>query len=248
MNKNLTKIVSKLMILVSLALAGVSAAKVIDFSINSKDVSEQIEKAEKTFKQDEKSTKEFLAAYQDTAKKLKEKSLFAPPKKSKKTNPVKSVNAILGAETQVNGGDKWYKVGDKIGDAEITAIEATQIKVEWDGKESSFAPIEALKQKEAPQKSRPKPKTSHRKRVNRSPEPDEARPEPVAAEKPEVSANDPLDWIEAEMSDRLKEKLLEKWNEASDEEKERMKKGWESMPEERKQQAIDHMEQNIDKI
>ena len=240
--------ISKLLILLSLAIAGVSAAKVIDFSINSKDISEQIEKAEKAFKQDEKATKEFLAVYQDTAKKLKEKSLFAPPRKSKKTNPVKSVNAILGDEAQVNGGDKWYKVGDKVGDAEITAVEATQIKVEWDGKESSFAPIAALKQKDPPKKSRPKPRKSHKRRPEARRKPAEAPPQPVAVEKPASTPDDLLSWMGVEISDQLRAKLIEKWSEASDKEKEQWKKGWESMPEERKQQAIDQMEQNIDKI
>jgi len=38
---------------------------------------------------------------------------------------------------------KWYKVGDKIGDAKIVAIEAAQVRIEWEGKEKIFAPISA---------------------------------------------------------------------------------------------------------
>ena len=46
---------------------------------------------------------------------------------------------ILGREALI--GDKWYKVGDSVGDAKIVAIEPTKVKVVWDGQEKEFSPI-----------------------------------------------------------------------------------------------------------
>jgi hypothetical protein len=51
--------------------------------------------------------------------------------------------------------DRWYKVGDNIGDAKITAIGPTSVTTEWDGKTKVFYPIQAVVA-EAP-RSRGKP-------------------------------------------------------------------------------------------
>jgi hypothetical protein len=45
----------------------------------------------------------------------------------------------MGNEALIN--DKWYKAGDKIGDARIVAVEPTQVKIEWDGSTKYFAPL-----------------------------------------------------------------------------------------------------------
>ncbi len=68
--------------------------------------------------------------------KLKEKNLFIPPQP--KTNPVQGVEGILGNEALING--KWYKTGDKVGDAEVLAITATSVKVSWNGQETELTP------------------------------------------------------------------------------------------------------------
>lgn len=81
----------------------------------------------------------YLADSKEIADELKKKNLFAPP--PPKQHPVKAVSGILGQEAIINGN--FYKVGDKIGDARIVAIEATKVRIEWDGKEKAFFPIEA---------------------------------------------------------------------------------------------------------
>jgi len=47
----------------------------------------------------------------------------------------------LGDEALING--KWYKIGDMVADAKIVAIEPAQVRIEWEGSEKSFAPIDA---------------------------------------------------------------------------------------------------------
>jgi len=80
-----------------------------------------------------------LAGYRQAAEQLKKNNLFMPP--AKKQHPVKEVLGIMGNEVLIEG--KWYKVGDMIADAKIVAIESVQVKIEWDGNEKVFLPIDA---------------------------------------------------------------------------------------------------------
>jgi hypothetical protein len=54
---------------------------------------------------------------------------------------VNEVLGIMGSEALI--GDRWYKVGDKIADAKVVAIEPAQVRIEWEGNVTSFAPINA---------------------------------------------------------------------------------------------------------
>ena len=73
---------------------------------------------------------------------LKKANLFSPPEP--KRHPVTAVMGILGDEVLIES--KWYKVGDKVQDARIVAVEATQVRIEWDGKEKAFAPLQTTDQ------------------------------------------------------------------------------------------------------
>ena len=81
----------------------------------------------------------YFAKYKMLADALKKNNLFAPP--APKEHPVKEVLGIFGDEVIIR--DKLYKVGDKVGDATIVAIEATQVTIEWDGKNKTFSPMDA---------------------------------------------------------------------------------------------------------
>lgn len=84
-------------------------------------------------------TEKYVAESREIANKLKRYNLFAPP--APKQHPVREVSAIFGDEVFIN--NKWYKVGQTVGDAKIVAIEPTKVRIEWDGKEKSFLPIDA---------------------------------------------------------------------------------------------------------
>ena len=88
---------------------------------------------------DTKDMDKYFAKYKALADELKKNNLFAPP--PPKQHPVKEVLGILGDEVLIKG--KWYKVGDKVGDSKIIAIEAAQIRIEWEGKEIILAPMQA---------------------------------------------------------------------------------------------------------
>ncbi|MCF7975963.1 MAG: hypothetical protein K9N55_19255 [Phycisphaerae bacterium] len=80
--------------------------------------------------------KGFVAEDQKLMEAMQTDNLFAkaPPK----TNPVKDVD-IIGQEALING--QLYKVGDKVGDAKIMAINADTVTVEWNGAQTTFSPI-----------------------------------------------------------------------------------------------------------
>ncbi len=90
-------------------------------------------------KPDDKETEKHLAKFREVADELKKKNLFAPP--PPKQHPVKEVSGIMGDEVLING--KWYKAGDMVADAKIVAIEPARVRIEWDGNEKVFLPIDA---------------------------------------------------------------------------------------------------------
>ena len=200
-----------------------------------------IKRAVAQTKPDANDVEEHLAESKTIAEELKKKNLFVPP--TPKKHPVSQVSGILGDEVLIN--DKWYKVGDKVGDAKIVAIEPTQVKIEWEGKEKVFDPINAV--------SAPEPKKVVEKAVVK----EKVEPKKMAApaEKPvevKVAAApvkaDPLAWMGVELSPKIRKMLLQHWNKASDEEKEKAKEEWSKMPDDEKQQAIDAMKQMPDSI
>jgi hypothetical protein len=181
---------------------------------------------------DPNSLKQCLGAARKTADTLKQNNLFikTPPKQ----HPVKQVEGILGSEAFVGG--KWYKVGDKIADAKIVAIGATKVEVEWDGKKTSFSPIQAAS---AGPPARPGARPGG-PAGPMPPKPPEARvakpPGPAPTEE------DPLAWMGVKLPPQLRAKLLEKWNSASPEEREKGKAEWNKMSDEQKEQAVGGME------
>jgi len=177
--------------------------------------------------------KQCLGEAKKTADTLKQNNLFvkAPPKE----NPVKQVEGILGQEAFVAG--KWYKVGDKIADAKILAIHATNVTIEWNGKETSFSPISAV----SAGPSGPPAAAGPKKEAGpQPPKPPEAKV--VKPQAPAPAEEDPLAWMGVKLSPKLRAIFLEKWNSASPEEKEKGKEQWNKMSDEQKQQTVQAME------
>ena len=90
-------------------------------------------------KSDPKDLERYVAKSKALAEELKKNNLFSPT--PLKQHPVKHVSGILGNEVLIDG--RWYKTGDKIIDAKIVAIKPDHVKIEWNGTEKVFAPINA---------------------------------------------------------------------------------------------------------
>ena len=131
---------------VSIALLGISTLfavliliKLAGFFITNARAENLVKNAIEQNKTGNKDVDTVFAQSKTIVDKLKMKNLFAPP--PPKQQPIKEVWGILGDEVLIN--NKWYKVGDTIQDAKIVAIDCTEIRIEWDGKEVTLAPIDA---------------------------------------------------------------------------------------------------------
>lgn len=80
-----------------------------------------------------------LAPASSAAQTLKKRNLFVLP--APRQNPVKEVAGILGDEALIGG--RWFRAGDRVGDAEVLAVEPTSVRIRWDGREQDFGPIVA---------------------------------------------------------------------------------------------------------
>jgi hypothetical protein len=225
-----------LLLLTSSVLLGILILiKLTAFFVTSGRQEKLIDEAALRCRMDPNATEKYLAKSKETAEQLKKKNLFAPP--PPKQHPVSEISGILGNEVLIK--DKWYKVGDKIADAEILAIEPAQVKIKWDGKEKYFAPIAAAGETSPDNKPENRPDTKNKQAAPATVAQAQAQasPEPVTTAEEDIFA-----WMAVKLSDQARAKLLETWNKLTDEQKEDAKKEWGKMSDEQKQQAVDHME------
>ncbi len=162
--KDKRQLISRLLLLVSVILGVLILFKVTGFFTVSARAERLVANAVAQSKADPNDAEKHFVKERKTADELKKKNLFVPP--SPKQEPIKKVSAILGDEVLVDG--KWYKVGDRIGDANVVAIEATCARFEWNGKEIVKYPMDL---KPSPAKKKPIAKAPPKKA--------EERPQPV---------------------------------------------------------------------
>jgi len=146
--------------IVSIGLLGVSAVfgivilfEVGGYFLAPARAASLVEKFIKNSEPDANDVKEQFDKFRTIANDLKRKNLFVPP--VPKRHPVSVVLGIFGSEALING--KWYKTGDKVGDAKVVAVEPTRVRIEWEGNEKIFSPIMggSSSASEGPRPSRP---------------------------------------------------------------------------------------------
>lgn len=137
--KDKKEIIAVVLLGISVVLGVLVLAKVAGFFVTSARAERLVTDVLAQSKPDPNETEKYFAKSREIADELKKKNFFAPPP-PKPGQPIREVD-ILGDSVLVNG--KWYKVGDKVGDAKILAIEPTQIKFEWQGKEITLGPFGA---------------------------------------------------------------------------------------------------------
>jgi hypothetical protein len=181
---------------------------------------------------DPNDAKPSVDAAKNVANTLKKSNLFVktPPKE----HPIKQVDGILGNEVLIQ--DKWYKAGDKVGDAKIISVSATKILVEWDGKSKTFSPMASSAPEAGP--SRPEPPKAKAVEPNKPAKKADANEVKAAA----PQTDDPFAFMGVNLSPKLRAMLLQKWNSMTDEQKEQAKQQWNQMPEEQKQQMVQAIE------
>jgi len=163
-----------------------------------------------------------LAGSMEIADALKKRNLFVPP--DPKRHPVSVVAGIMGDEAFIN--DQWHKVGDMIADAKVVAILPTQVRIEWEGRETTFTPISATSAA-AREPGR---------KLNRGPAAQQKEDKPVKEKLNADSAKrDLLAGTTAEFSEKLMLKLL-KQSQAFDEQKKHADRQSDTVSKEQKQQ------------
>ncbi len=132
--------------LIPLVLLGISSTfavlilvKTTSFFTASARAETLVKRAALQAKPNTEAIKECEGKFRAIADNLKKSNLFSPTEPER--NPVTSVLGILGDEVLIE--DKWYKAGDKIGEARIIAVEASQVRIAWHGQEKVFAPIDS---------------------------------------------------------------------------------------------------------
>ena len=130
--------------LISVVLLGVSvfsglviSYKVVGFFVMAARAENAVKEAVAQSKLDANDMEKSFAGAVSIANSLKKNNLFAPT--PPKQHPVREVLGIMGNEVLI--GENWYKLGDRIGDAKIVAIEPALVKIEWEGNTQVFAPI-----------------------------------------------------------------------------------------------------------
>jgi len=223
---------------VSAVLAVLVVVKLRDYYTTSSEAQSIVRKAVDQDKADPKLIQENLAGFKKIADALKKNSLFVPA--APKRHPVSAVLGIMGSEALIK--DKWYKVGDKISDAEIVAVEPTVVIIKWDGKEKTFAPISAITA------AAPKPPakveiTSKDKNKEEKSKKLTAKAKGVT-EKVSLSSggNDPLAWMGVKLSAKLRGKILKMWSNASEEDKRRGMAEWNNASDEKRGEMLSQLE------
>jgi hypothetical protein len=133
-------LISIVLLAVSAVLGVVITARAAGFIAECARAEKLVGNAVAFSKSDANEAAKYSVALKEKADELKKKNLFSPPAKAR--NPVSQVTGILGSEALING--RWYKVGETIGEAKLVAIEPTRVRVEWEGRQSVFAPLSAV--------------------------------------------------------------------------------------------------------
>lgn len=137
--QNKRALVPVVLLAIAVLLGVLTVAKATSFYIASARAERIVRQATEWGRPDTNAVDSHVARSRLIAEDLKKKNIFwpSPPRE----HPVKAVLGIFGDEAYIDG--KWYKVGAKIGDAKILAIDAASVTTEWDGKKTVFQPIDA---------------------------------------------------------------------------------------------------------
>jgi hypothetical protein len=183
---------------------------------------------------DPNGTKGAVDAAKKVADALKKKNLFT--KEPPKEHPIKQVDGILGSEALIQ--NKWYKAGEKVGDAKILSISATGIQVEWNGKKTTISPIASA----PPQPSGPSRPAEPNKARASEPNKPAKKADANEVKVVTVKADDPLAFMGTSLSEKVRGILLRMWDKVPDDQKEKAKEQWTKMSDAEKQQALQALE------
>ena len=134
--KNNLHYVTKVLFGVSAAVVILTVAKGSAYVKSSARIETAVETAKAQKANDQETVNKLLATGRDAADALKKKNMFANPP-AKPNPPI--CYGIIGSSAIING--KQYKVGDKIGTAEVLAVGTKDVTIMWDDREMKLVPF-----------------------------------------------------------------------------------------------------------
>ncbi len=134
--KNNIKYLPNALFAISVVFIVLTVARVSGYASISERIARAVDTAKSQDGNNEETGKELLKKDNETANKLKKKNMFVPPPPKAKP-PV--CLGIIGSSAIIN--NKYYKVGDKIGAAELIAIGTKDVTIKWEDKEMKLVPF-----------------------------------------------------------------------------------------------------------
>lgn len=153
--KNNVKYLPNALFAISVVFIVLTVARVSGYASTSERITKAVDTAKTQDSNNEETVKKLLEKDNEIANKLKQKNMFVPP--PPKANPPVCIG-IIGSSAIIN--NKYYKVGDKIGAAELIAIGTKDVTIKWEDKEMKLVPF-ALNNQSSPGSGgkRPSPKS-----------------------------------------------------------------------------------------
>ncbi|RKY06304.1 MAG: hypothetical protein DRP66_09070 [Planctomycetota bacterium] len=208
---------SRALLVASVVLVVLTAAKVSGFMTSSVRITKAVKTAKAKNGHDEETVKKLLARGRRVADQLKKKNMFVKPPPGPKP-PV--CFGIIGGNAIING--KYYKAGDKVGGAEIISVGTKEVVIKWDDKEMKLIPFAVnnasppSKKKSSPGKSAGKPESGSK--------PTEVKVEVTTSFAPGMRPGGPGRRGEfMGMSPEERRKMMERYKNMSPEEQERFR-------------------------
>ncbi|AQT68181.1 hypothetical protein STSP2_01336 [Anaerohalosphaera lusitana] len=213
---------SRVMVLLTIAVVAVTAGKVIAYMQMVEQVPSEKEKSvDLTSKMD---TETLVKPYKELAGELKKRDIFMPPAPKPKPQPP-VCQGIIGDGVLVNG--KLYKKGDNVQGAEILAVGPSSVRIKWQDKEMDLAPFLAKIEEQQGQQNNQK--SAGRPSGRQQPVAQENQPQPQSQPQPQ---NEPQQRPQMgrggfgpgmRMSQEQRERMRERWRQMSEEEREEMR-------------------------
>jgi len=222
---------------ISLVLAALTVLRVWQYQTASARARTIVANAANKSIADPEAVKGNLMKFTETANAIKKENMFVPP--VPKQHPVSAVAGIMGNEALIN--EKWYKVGDKISDAEVVAIEPTLVRIKWYGEEKTFAPISAIVAETSAIASQAVHAVEAKEKKEK-PKKSELKVNKMKAVKVASAKDDPLAWMGVELPSHLRKKIMKLWDRASEEDKRRGMAEWNNASDEKRREMLAELE------
>ena len=145
-------------------MMGFTTAEVINISRGSNQIPLLTKETLEQIQPDQEETQQYLAQYQKAADELTKQNMFVPP--PDESEPPADCTAIFGDEARI--GNRWFKAGDQVGDAEVVAVGPTSVTLYWEDRIITRAPVLRLEDESNRRSSRSSSRDSSRDRSPRN--------------------------------------------------------------------------------